>query len=321
MLGISAIAGAAGDLLFNDGATIGKFFEPASDFFSGYTSANSAQRFAIENAVMQQKLNESNMKLQHMYERQNMALTDKYQRALISDTPSLQVDALRRAGLNPLLAIDKGITSAQSAVHASTPTSQTPSIATPQVQPKLGDVANTVSQAFGVGGQMAGIVLQGAQARAADAASAESAARTLKTMKEADALSPELEQRVKSQVGNAAELSAQSRAVDTVAHFGGAAASAYSAKKASDVARLALTKGVKAEAAKDLAAKTVSKSSANSAKTAVKFLKNFGMLGLPLAIGTGVGAAHLKEDKKLSSKEKAIRNKMRSASQGYGSPF
>lgn len=318
MLGLLGLGAIGADLAFNGGNTIGGFFEPVTDYLSGYTGANSAQRFAIENALIQQSMTQSNMKLQNKYNLQNMALTDRYQRQLMADTPSIQVEALRRAGLNPLFAVDKGFNSAQTAVHSSTPIPSGPSIASPQVVPQLSNVANVVSQAFGVGGQMASILLQGAQSRAADAASAESAARTLKTMKEADALSPDLERKVKSQVGDAAELSSQAKAVDTVAHFGSAAASAYSAKKASDVARAVISRGGKIKVAKKLAAQVVNRSSASSALQAVKFLRNFGLLGTALGVGAGVGTLHFNDLKKRSGEEIKIRNKLRASSQGYG---
>ena len=48
------------------------------------------------------------MKLQQQYNERNMQLQDQYQRNLTRDTPSLNVQGLREAGLNPLLANGAG---------------------------------------------------------------------------------------------------------------------------------------------------------------------------------------------------------------------
>ena len=197
-------------------ATDNDWFGNASDYLSGYTSANAAQRFALENLAVQQMYNEKNMELQQgyneknmkqqqVYNEKNMDLTDTYQRQMMRDSPSLQVAALRRAGLNPLLAVNNGITSAGTAVHASNPSSSTPQSSSPMpsgpsVNPQIGigDVVGGLGMLSGLAKLGPEIDLLKSQALSQKTSSAESAARTIKTMKESDSIDPSLEKEVKA---------------------------------------------------------------------------------------------------------------------------
>lgn len=304
-------------------------FEPVSDYLSGYTSANAANRFAVDNALLQQKLNkenmeiqqgyneknmglqqgynEKNMSLQQGYNEKNMGLTDSYQRAMMSDSPSIQVAALRRAGLNPLLAVSNGITSAGTAVHAinpsssspslTSPSSSTPAISSPSVNPRLGDALGAINSLSSLGSSVSDILLKNAQTKATEVQSAESAARTLKVMKESDSIDPALEKTVKKQVGNAAQLGATSNAVGKIADIGGSLTSAYQTKKATDLAREAVQKGMTKESAVKFVKDTTGIKPSTSAASVNSLLKDFGLLSIPLGIAVGAGAVTHKAQK------------------------
>lgn len=168
-------------------------WESISDWASGYTSANAANRFYAENMDKQQEYNLKNMEIEQDYNLANMAKTDEYQRKMMMDSPSLQVAALRRAGLNPLLAVNNGISSAQTAVSATTPRSASPSASMPNVEDKIGTVLSGLSTVATLGSTVSDIVLKNAQTKAASAQAAESEARTLKTQLESESIDPEVE--------------------------------------------------------------------------------------------------------------------------------
>lgn len=181
---LSSISRSLGDALSGIG-DIFHYGDSVTDYFTGYTSANQAFRFGVDNMALQQQ-----------YNRENMALEDQYQRKLMADSPSIQRSALASAGYNPMLAISSGISSPSSAVNASMPSASTPS-------PNgfgLGDIINAVSSAFGnytalakLGGDVALTHAQADATRANSAADvALKTAEASKVLKEADSIDPKV---------------------------------------------------------------------------------------------------------------------------------
>lgn len=293
LLGIGAI-GALGYGIHKSGV-----LNSVHDYLSGYTSAKASNRFV-----------KANMALQQEYNKENMAREDDYQRKLIRDSSSLQRAGLEAAGFNPLLAVEGGISSPNSAVHASMP-----SASGPQVNSRFGDLVSGLGSLLSIGNSAADFMRLSNESRIADAQvesmKVDTALKSAKTLTEPSIKSNTDADTLKKKVNTITDV------VGSVSPVASSAASAYAAKKSADVAKEGIKYGLTKSSATKIAKDLVGHSPATSALSAAGVLGLLGSTLLPSA-GLGFGISNdIKTSKRMSSKDFKDWSNFRASSYGY----
>ncbi len=237
-------------------------------FFSNLGTAVGSGATGLLSTAFQSMMNRKQMKYQY----------ELNQRSL-RESPTAQKEGLISAGYNPMLAVTNGM---QAPTVSGAPVSA-PDLTSAYSKKKEGEAIDKQNERID---NLTDAEVEKLQAEAQAAMDHSGAA-----MYDAETRRMEAEARIKSLDAGTDKTNVNigTDILNTVAPIAGAAASAYTVKKSTDLARAGLQRGMSVESAKKYAKDVTGKSPrVGSAFSGSKALKDFGLLAAPLLLGYGI---------------------------------
>ena len=217
--------------------------------------------------------------LQGMFNRRQMKYQYELNQRSLRESPTSQKEGLISAGYNPMLAVTNGM---QSPTVSGAPVSA-PDLTSAYGKKKEGEMIDKQNERID---KLTDAEVEKLEAEAQAAMDHSGAA-----MYDAETRRMEAESRIKSLDAGTDKTNVNigTDILDAVAPIAGAAASAYTVKKSTDLARVGLQRGMSGESAKKYAESVTGKSPrVGSAFSGSKALKDFGLLAAPLLLGYGI---------------------------------